>query len=166
MAQGSTAHIPLEHPYPVINQQPTMGAVIRNFTAGDYGQFLTGTLIGGVFGFAAGGRVRASGAPAQCSDARAARAATDARCEIPTAARRRASCTRSLFCACPTPPPPSLLPVAGKPVRRQGSLFLASTAALLCFTQSFRSSYHRLTGQRPNEVECARAGVPYVITPP
>jgi len=105
--EPGSAHIPLEHPYPVINLQPTFGAVMRNFGAGDYGQFIMGTLIGGVAGFA-----------------------------------------------------------GGKPIRRQGSMFMAATTAFLCFTQSFRSSYHRLTGQRPNEAECASAGIPYVVTPP
>jgi len=50
---------------------------------------------------------------------------------------------------------------AGKPIRRHGSINMAMSAALLCFGASFQSSWHRLTGQRPNPLECARAGIPF-----
>ena len=68
---------------------------------------------------------------------------------------------RSLACApvadvaIVLPPPP------GKPIRRQGSMYMAGLTAFACFMASFQGSYRRLTGQRPNPSECARAGIPF-----
>ncbi|KOO24023.1 hypothetical protein Ctob_001588, partial [Chrysochromulina tobinii] len=50
---------------------------------------------------------------------------------------------------------------AGKPLRRHGSINLAMTACSVAFAYSFQASWHRLTGQRPNESECYYAGVPF-----
>ena len=35
------------------------------------------------------------------------------------------------------------------------------TACSVAFAYSFQASWHRLTGQRPNESECYYAGVPF-----
>ena len=53
------------------------------------------------------------------------------------------------------------LRAAGKPLRRHGSINLAMTACSVAFAYSFQASWHRLTGQRPNESECYYAGVPF-----
>ena len=53
------------------------------------------------------------------------------------------------------------LACAGKPVRRQGSLYVAAIGGFCCFLASFQSSYFRLTGNRPNPDECASAGIPF-----
>ena len=52
--------------------------------------------------------------------------------------------------------------LSGKPIRRQGSFYLAATASVLFFVNTYQHSAHRLTGQRPNPSECARAGVEFV----
>ena len=46
-----------------------------------------------------------------------------------------------------------------------GSKYMGGLTAFLCFTASFRSSYQRLTGQRPNEYECDCANIPYTVKP-
>jgi hypothetical protein len=43
-----------EPEYPVINAQPSMFAVIKNFGFGDYSRLLFGSAVGAAFGFAAG----------------------------------------------------------------------------------------------------------------
>lgn len=41
-------------PYPVINAEPTFGAVFRGMTLGDHVQTVVGTAIGATMGFAGG----------------------------------------------------------------------------------------------------------------
>ena len=68
---------------------------------------------------------------------------------------------RTLACAPVADVAILLYPPPGKPIRRQGSKYMAGLAAFACFMASFQGSYRRLTGQRPNPNECARAGIPY-----
>ena len=56
----------------------------------------------------------------------------------------------------------SFLTCAGKPLRRQSFFYIGSITAVVVATYSFRASWLRLTGQRPNPSECARAGVEFV----
>ena len=53
---------------------------------------------------------------------------------------------------------------AGKPIRRQGFFWMGGIVFTCCFVGSFQQSYFRLTGMRPNEDECERAGVAFPST--
>ena len=132
-------------PFPVVNAKPTGFSVLGNFKLGDWFRLVAGTAAGGAWGFLVGAR--------PCSH-RAPVSALGARC-------LRGRCARA-----PHPRPSALTAggracrhTAGKPIRRQGSIYMAALGGFLCFTASFQSSYHRLTGQRPNPGECARYGV-------
>ena len=50
---------------------------------------------------------------------------------------------------------------SGKPVRRAACFYTGAMACGLLFFASSRSSWHRLTGQRPNEADCKAWGIPY-----
>jgi len=49
----------------------------------------------------------------------------------------------------------------GSPLRRQSFFYMGGITAVVCFTASFRQSYLRLRGERPNPSECYYAGVEY-----
>ena len=133
---GVAAPLAFDAPYPVINAQPTIMAVIRNFYFGDYGQMIVGSGLGAVLGFAGGAL------PAEKICGESPRA--------PGLSARTACCRRA----------------AGKPIRRQGFFYMGGLVGMLCFTQSFRASYFRLTGQRPNESECERKGIAFYSKDP
>ena len=141
---GVTTHpyVPVsDAPYPVINAQPTFFATFRNLTLGDYFLFLSMTTLGAGYGFAAG-----------------ARALLRLRTSTPGCLlhshffpRSSSDLFFSAFYSC-----------AGKPLRRQSFFYIGSITAVVVATYSFRASWLRLTGQRPNPSECARAGVEFV----
>ena len=133
-------------PFPVINRKPTLGATLRNFTFGDLCSMFGCTVAGGVWGFAAGALMPPrSSAP--CTTWLVAFALNLPASLVPPSSR--------------STPAARSLRAAGKPLRRHGSINLAMTACSVAFAYSFQASWHRLTGQRPNESECYYAGVPF-----
>lgn len=59
MAYGEV-HAPInDKAYPVINSNPSLGAIMRNVAFGDYFFTLFMTGVGGAFGFAGGARAAA-----------------------------------------------------------------------------------------------------------
>ena len=143
--------LPYTPPYPVINAQPTFFAVIKNMGIGDYARFFFGGALGAAWGFAAGTCAflpflpLSSNPPpfplwqwkkTETTFLTTRNAHADSRFHAPSA-------------------------FAGKPVRRAGFWYMGATTASLCALASLRSSYHRLTGQRPNREECYIKGIPY-----
>ena len=134
-------------PFPVINRKPTLGATLRNFTFGDLCSMFGCTVAGGVWGFAAGAHAHALRSSAPCTTWLVAFALNLPASLVPPSSR--------------STPAARSLRAAGKPLRRHGSINLAMTACSVAFAYSFQASWHRLTGQRPNESECYYAGVPF-----
>ena len=159
--------------YPVINASPTWGAIIRNWSLGDYAQLITYTVAGGIVGFAGGALLVSKltlvatgegGEQQQLSSS-----SSSIRLVVHCSEDADAPCTEE---CCPRVrndlhAPESLRPcccATGKPVRRQGSIYLAGIGAFLSITASCRGSFYRLRGIWENQGECAARGIPFPAT--